>query len=77
LSARAGELDCVEVRVLSVDQPTVTGVGAARRRELERTAAKTDAKRFIVSLRIAVTNHRDVATTSLDALRVIWSSSPV
>src|ERR1700721_645503 len=55
LSARAGELDWVEVRVLSGDQPTVTGVDAAKSRELQRTAAKIDVRRFIVFLRIAAT----------------------
>jgi hypothetical protein len=48
-SARAGELAFVEVSVLSVDHPTVSGVGegVAKSRELERIAAMMVATRFI------------------------------
>src|SRR5947208_14708852 len=67
--ARAGELDCAELSVLSVDQPTVTGAGvvAARGKAPQRLMPRMGANRFIILLLTAITGVCDDIAAHLDA----------
>jgi hypothetical protein len=75
---RAGELDCSELSVLSVDQPTVTGAGVetARSRTLESVITRMSAIRFIVLSRQTSLQYFDVIGAHLDSLRFVGRSLP-
>jgi hypothetical protein len=73
-----GELDCSELSVLSVDQPTVTGAGVetAGSRTLESVITRMSAIRFIVLSRQTSLQYFDVIAAHLDALRFVGRSLP-